>query len=1167
MKKLKAVLTVLPFTLALFLGGCADMLMEQPNVPELAEGEGLLVISLVGANVGAGSALTMLPPDPQFTRYELEYDDGSNSGTVTFYNSSFQLVLGGGTYNLNVKGYLGDKVVATDSKSGLIISAGDTTPISFTLKPDMSSGPGVLDFSLSWDGLSRMPYQAELLIEQYADGAGAPINPPEPIAHSLIPPEFSQGSAPGTIILLQRDTAFVNMTGSLTLPAGEYHVTMTVTMDQGGNPVGRMDFAHIYSNLTTPAAFYYGGGDLLVSNTSPDLGVSFITSFTFTETPTATTVIGSEPGSDGTRMIMIMVPSTAELDKLTPVVTTAPGSKITSPVPVAVLASENPDAAYIKGEIDFTNPTIWTAQAKNGAVQKYTVVVSKVPTVPAEKRITYFFFKEYPKNPAIIDQVERTISVVLPSGAKAATSNDYTLMPVVSFIGEHISYDNGSETPIDGDGDDIPMPFDNSPILRVYENGTDPAPKSYTVKVLETESGDKEIISFSFEGYPDVVAVNTNPTTADNFVGKSPDAGYYPIQLTLPYGVSLKRLTPVINYVGESIEPESGVIQNFNVPVFYSVTASDNTTIDYKVTVKNKTADNNTGIFDFRVTYPPAAKVVIGQKPRQDGKIPIIIQIPYYPPANNIETKMIAAITLSSPDSTIVPPSGLIPFDNKGNPKEAVYTVTAQGGATQDYVAVVSMSPQYYYVDGTDGDDNRPDIYNGGSKDYPFKTLAHAVQEAAKDGIEKVFIIGDLTADAGGDIPPSADSAFTINGTDGKTITITSTTGSTLRGTSGKRVLTVKGGADLVFENINITGGNAANTNTDAGKGGGIYITGDHNKVKFSGGSITGNTAYSGGGVYIEDNNDDGDPTIGSEFTFMGDGTISGNTATGAAAGATADGAGMGGGGGVYVKGNALFWLAGGTVSGNTTKGAGGGVLVNGNVVGSVEDGFLMSGGRIVNNTTTSTTYPHGGGGVYVAHGAFEMLDGEVTGNTAKRQGGGVFVHWGDARFTASGNSTITGNEGVGSSKAICNRGTTEMMGSARADKVYVWNYDDDPPPPYNPNNNQSFKLAQNAQITGIVLAYSAENANVIEIDDPLTGTNTICTIDLESHLNSGGNFAGQLEPDWIGKNIIKGVDTTLTSVLDRLPLNSFTGQPSVYNMGTNYKIVVSGGYGKFEKK
>jgi hypothetical protein len=516
---------------------------------------------------------------------------------------------------------------------------------------------------------------------------------------------------------------------------------------------------------------------------------------------------------------------------------------------------------------------------------------------------------------------------------------------------------------------------------------------------------------------------------------------------------------------------------------------------------------------------------------------------------------MTAAITLSSQTSTISPGSGPINFGSP-NYQEAVYTVTSQGGAAeQDYVVVVSEGPQYYYVDGTNGDDTWPDIYNGGSESHPFKTLAYAVAKAATDGIGKIFIKGNLTPTNGGNT--ADDSAFTLDLTSAvnKKLTIASVTGSTLRGSANQRVLTVKGGAELTFENISITGGNTT------GSGGGLYITGN-SKVKFSGGSITGNTAASGGGVYVE-----GDTGAGSEFTFM-DGEISGNTATSVTAGNTdATLPNMGGGGGVYVKGDALFWFAGGTIANNTAKGAGGGVLVNGNVVSVptlTESGFLMSGGKIVSNKSTSTTYPHGGGGVYVAKGAFEMLNGEITGNTATRQGGGVFVHWGQARFTASGNSTITGNEGVGSSKAICNRGTTEMLGKARADKVYIWNYD-------GVNPEQSFTLTPDIQIDGIVLAYSANHKNYITLlGDSWPGTNTICTIDLESHLNNSGSFAGQLEPDWLDKKIITGSNAALTALVvtnNRLPLNSFTGQPSVYNLSAHYKIAVSGTDGKFKRK
>jgi hypothetical protein len=134
-------------------------------------------------------------------------------------------------------------------------------------------------------------------------------------------------------------------------------------------------------------------------------------------------------------------------------------------------------------------------------------------------------------------------------------------------------------------------------------------------------------------------------------------------------------------------------------------------------------------------------------------------------------------------------------------------------------------------------------------------------------------------------------------------------------------------------------------------------------------------------------------------------------------------------------------------------------------------------------------------------------------------------------------------------------------MGNARADKVYVWDYGETVP--------QEFTLAQNAQVTGIVLAYSATNKNVITIADTFAGSSAICTIDLESHLDSAGRFSGQLEPDWLHKRVITGTNGVISSdvLLGRLPLNSFTGTPSEYNIWNRYKIVVSGIYGTFEKK
>jgi outer membrane protein assembly factor BamB len=57
------------------------------------------------------------------------------------------------------------------------------------------------------------------------------------------------------------------------------------------------------------------------------------------------------------------------------------------------------------------------------------------------------------------------------------------------------------------------------------------------------------------------------------------------IIVTVPYNTSLNPLTPLFNFTGISVSPASGIPQNFNTTVPYTVTAEDKTTAVYKVIV------------------------------------------------------------------------------------------------------------------------------------------------------------------------------------------------------------------------------------------------------------------------------------------------------------------------------------------------------------------------------------------------------------------------------------------------------------------------------------------------------------------------------------------------------------------------------------------------------
>jgi hypothetical protein len=848
---------------------------------------------------------------------------------------------------------------------------------------------------------------------------------------------------------------------------------------------------------------------------------------------------------------------------------------------------------------DYSRPTSWTATGANGVSQQYTVVV----TEPAEDDclITDIDFREVVLVSApLVDQNARSITVVVPYGTKA-NNPTYNLTPIFSYIGKEVKFVDPDEPLANTAADtslggtliqfmDEGTPAQN---FRVYaQNG---ANKVYTVMITEALSGDAEITGFVFDGYPD------RPGTITQATGD--------ITVTLPYGTRISSLKPLITSKGQ-LSPASGVEQNFSAAkgVVYTVTSYDKSvTKTYPVTVNTEPANNDAGIFDFVVTNVPRAKVVIGTKPRADGKIPIVVSVPYATSpltADGSKTdlqKLIPKITLSSALSTISPAADgtadVIPFGNQDDYQEAVYTVTAQGGNTQDYVVVVARDVQYYYVKAT-GNDTDPDQYNGGSESTPFKTLAYAVYQAVKHNVDHIFVSGTLTDTSEGGAwentsatamgnngvfnPGGASSVaggpsvFNLNGTgrDGSSpwrIYITGAgSNAVLQGTAGKRVISVTGGAHITFDNITIRNGGGETSYT--GNGGGMYIGGGSTVIWKSGG-ITNNRALSGGGVYVD----------GSEFDII-TGSVSGNIATGSSAPresfTSGDNPSIEGGGGVYLNGDGFLWLANGEISGNSTSGSGGGVLVNGSAVpnsptqDTMPHNFIMSGGSVNGNNSTGGVWPHGGGGVFVAKGAFEMMGGQIVNNTSLRQGGGVFV-WSRALFYADGDSSITNNKGVGSAKAICSRGITTLRGNAQADKVYVWNYAKGS---WNNGFGDEFSLMEGARISGLVLAFADDpqnNRNYINImqSDRLSGrlfftggTDRITTIDLESHLNSNGSFSATatIDGDWLGKYLIKNGGKEIPAaqaadLIKRFPLGSYTYGGSKPILLSPYKLDSTG--------
>lgn len=214
------------------------------------------------------------------------------------------------------------------------------------------------------------------------------------------------------------------------------------------------------------------------------------------------------------------------------------------------------------------------------------------------------------------------------------------------------------------------------------------------------------------------------------------------------------------------------------------------------------------------------------------------------------------------------------------------------------------------------------------------------------------------------------------------------------------------GSAVVVMTGFRITGGNGsgssggaiqnignltlnnmvvqANTATNI-LGGGIYTVGTGNRLTINGGSILGNSARDGGGIY-------GDNGI-INLTNV---TVSGNTA-------------VSNGGGIYTIGGTLN-ITGGSVTGNTaTNRFGGGIYTNGTTV-------TVTNASITNNHADNSSNGIGGG-MTILIGSSTITNSIVSGNTAQRRGGGIYFSGGTHSITGT---TLSGNS-AGSGTAANN--------------------------------------------------------------------------------------------------------------------------------------------------
>lgn len=254
-----------------------------------------------------------------------------------------------------------------------------------------------------------------------------------------------------------------------------------------------------------------------------------------------------------------------------------------------------------------------------------------------------------------------------------------------------------------------------------------------------------------------------------------------------------------------------------------------------------------------------------------------------------------------------------------------------------------------------------------------------------------VFIKGqNVTSDSGAagmtiasNTSKTNGGGISVDGT-GENVSITISNG-TIGGDAKGNTSETRGGIYVKNATLLINGGVIKQNSSTKGGGGGVAAL--NSNVTVSGGSILNNNSnIAGGAIYLENGSlDITDGTLsqnssgnnggaifftspGRQFTLNG-GTVSYNTATG------------GNGGGIYVGNGSLRILKGVVDNNKTTTSHGGGVAF----MPEDEGEMIMDGGVISNNSSYSNA-----GGIYFCSGTLQISNGEIFGNKAGQEGGGL---------------------------------------------------------------------------------------------------------------------------------------------------------------------------------
>jgi uncharacterized repeat protein (TIGR01451 family) len=317
---------------------------------------------------------------------------------------------------------------------------------------------------------------------------------------------------------------------ALTLPYGTNVTALVPAIVHTGASVNPADGAP--QNFTSPVVYTVTAAD---SSTK-----AYTMTVTVALNPAKAITAFTVPGQTGSTAIDEIAGTIA--------LTLPYGANVTALVPAIVHtgASVNPADGAPQ---NFTSPVVYTVTAADSSTKAYTATVT-VALNPA-KTITSFTVPGQAGGTAI-DEIAGTIALTVPYGTDVTA-----LVPAIVHTGASVNPANGAAQDF------------SSPVLYTV-TAADSSTKAYTVTVTAELNAAKAITAFTVIG-------QTGSTAIDEIAGT--------IVLTIPHGTDVTALAPTVTHTGASVNPANGAPQDFSSPVVYTVTAADNSTKAYTVTL------------------------------------------------------------------------------------------------------------------------------------------------------------------------------------------------------------------------------------------------------------------------------------------------------------------------------------------------------------------------------------------------------------------------------------------------------------------------------------------------------------------------------------------------------------------------------------------------------